>query len=130
MGETRYTKSHEWCSLQGGVAVCGISKHAADELNDLTFLDFRVAPGAKLTQGQVFGEIDSVKATSELYAPVAGTVEAINETFKSADELPTITKSPEKDGWLIKIKPSDPKQVDALMSAAAYAEFCASGGGH
>lgn len=125
MSELRYTKSHEWCSLDGGIATCGISRHAADELNDLTFLDFRVSPGDEVAAGDTFGEIDSVKATSELYAPVSGTVEAINERFKNEEELPVINSSPEDEGWLIKIKVSDPAQHAALMDAAAYATHCA-----
>lgn len=125
MSELRYTKSHEWCSLDGGIATCGISRHAADELNDLTFLDFRVSPGDEVAAGDTFGEIDSVKATSELYAPVSGTIEAINERFKNEEELPVINSSPEDEGWLIKIKVSDPAQHAALMDAAAYAAHCA-----
>ena len=125
MAEARYTKSHEWCRLEDGLAVCGISQHAADELNDLTFLDFRAQPGDELAQGDVFGEIDSVKATSELFAPVSGTVEAINERFTKEEELPVINTSPETEGWLIKIKPKDPAQVQALMDAAAYQAHCA-----
>ncbi len=123
MGERRYTKSHEWCLVTDGVATCGISKHAADELNDLTFLDYRVAPGDAVQAGQTFGEIDSVKATSELYCPVGGTVEAINERFKDADELGVVTRSPEDEGWLIKIRLADPGAPAGLMSAAEYAAF-------
>ena len=85
-----------------------------------------MAAGDSVSQGDTIGEIDSVKATSEIYAPVNGTVEAINEAFQSEDNLPTITSGPEgDDAWLIKIKVSDPAQVEALMDAAAYKEFCA-----
>lgn len=126
MADRRYAQSHEWCVLAGEVATVGISQHASDELGDLTFLDYRVAAGDSVSQGDTIGEIDSVKATSEIYAPVNGTVEAINEAFQSEDNLPTITSGPEgDDAWLIKIKVSDPAQVEALMDAAAYKEFCA-----
>lgn len=125
MAELRYTKSHEWCSLAGNIATCGITKHAADELNDLTFLDLRVQPGAAIKQGQAFGEIDSVKATSELFSPVTGKVKELNGRWKNTDELPVITKSAESDGWMVKIEVSDPKQVEALMTAEQYKKFCA-----
>lgn len=126
MADRRYAQSHEWCVLAGDVASVGISQHASDELGDLTFLDYRVAVGDTVAQGDTVGEIDSVKATSEIYAPVAGTVEAINERFQSEDELPAITSNPERDdAWLVKIKVSDPAAVEDLMDAAAYEAFCA-----
>ncbi|MGE0712708.1 MAG: glycine cleavage system protein H [Planctomycetota bacterium] len=125
MSEIRFTESHEWARLEDdGVVTCGITQHAADELDDLTFLDFRVEAGESVEKGQVFGEIDSVKATSELYAPVGGTVEAINERFRKEEELPSINASPTGEGWLIKIKPSDPSEHAALMDEAAYAAHC------
>ena len=127
MADERYTKSHEWTRLEDGVVVIGITQHAVDELNDLTFLDYRVAAGDAIAVGDVFGEIDSVKATSELFAPVDGTVEAINERFSSEEELPAINEDPMGAGWLVKIKASDPTQLDGLMDAAAYAEHCANG---
>src|SRR5688500_11555669 len=117
MAEKRYTRTHEWAEVNGGVATVGITKHAADELGDLTFLDFRASVGGKLKQGDVFGEIDSVKATSELFAPLSGTVEAINERFHEADELTAISKAPETDGWMLKLKLTDTGEFNKLMSA-------------
>jgi glycine cleavage system H protein len=128
MGEKRYTKTHEWVEVDGGVATIGITKHAADELGDLTFLDYRVGAGDDLEQGAVFGEIDSVKATSELFAPVGGTVEAVNERFHQADELTAISSAPETDGWMVKVKLKDPAQAQKLMTKADYDAFCAAGG--
>ena len=126
MAETRYTEKHEWARLEDdGLVTCGITQHAVDELNDLTFLDYRVAAGDTVEQGQVFGEIDSVKATSELFAPVSGTVEEINERFTSEDELPAINSSPQGEGWMIKIKPSDASQHGALLDESAYKAHCA-----
>src|ERR1041385_7377871 len=74
MSETRYAESHEWARLEGDTVVVGITQHAADALTDLTFLDIKVKKGDKVKKGQVFGEIDSVKATSELFAPLGGTI--------------------------------------------------------
>lgn len=128
MGERRYTKSHEWCALEEGVATVGITKHATDELGDLTFLDFKVAAGEDVAKGDTFGEVDSVKATSELYAPVAGAVEAINERFSDESELGALSESPEPEGWLIKIKVSDPAEFEGLLDRAAYEAHCGSEG--
>lgn len=127
MAGLRYTKSHEWARVEGDVATIGISQHAVDELNDLTYLDFRVEEGDAIERGAVFGEVDSVKATSELYAPVSGTVEAINARFRNEAELPTINASPYDEGWLIKIKLSDPSQLDEMLDEDAYKRLCAEG---
>ncbi len=130
MAEKRFSRTHEWCEVDGDVATCGISKHAADELGDLTFLDFRVNAGGTIKQGDVFGEIDSVKATSELFSPVSGTVEAVNERFQDADQLGVLSQSPETEGWIMKVRLSAPGEVQKLMSRADYDTFCAEGAGH
>ena len=127
MAEVRYTKSHEWCRLEDGVGVCGITQHAVDELGDLTFLDYRVEAGQDVAAGDPFGEIDSVKATSELFAPVSGAVEAINERFQDEEQLGSISTDPQGEGWMVKIKISDPAQFEALLDEAAYQEHCANG---
>lgn len=130
MADKRYTRTHEWCQVDGGVATCGITKHAAEELGDLTFLDFRVSAGATIEQGDVFGELDSVKATSELFSPVSGAVEAVNEKFGDADQLSTLSNAPETEGWIMKVKLSEPGEVAKLMTRADYDAFCAAGAGH
>jgi glycine cleavage system H protein len=127
MAETRYTQSHEWCRLDGDVATVGITKHAVDELGDLTFLDYRAEAGADVAKGDVFGEIDSVKATSELYAPLAGSVVEVNERFKDEDALSGLSEDPEGEGWLIKIKVSDAGEHAGLMDLEAYQKHCAEG---
>jgi glycine cleavage system H protein len=120
MAETRYAESHEWCRLEGETAVIGITQHAADALTDLTFLDLKVKKGDKVKKGQVFGEIDSVKATSELFAPVSGTVAETNGRFADEDELPVINKSPEADGWMLKLTGINKAEFSALMDRKAY----------
>lgn len=130
MAEKRFSRTHEWCEVDGDLATCGISKHAADELGDLTFLDFRVSAGGTIKQGDVFGEIDSVKATSELFSPVSGSVEAVNERFQDADQLGVLSQSPEAEGWIMKVRLSAPGEVQKLMSRADYDTFCAEGAGH
>ncbi len=120
MAETRYAESHEWARLEGDTAVVGITKHAADALTDLTFLDLKLKKGDKVKKGQVFGEIDSVKATSELFAPVSGTIADVNARFQDEDELVVINKTPETDGWMIKIAGVDKTEFSALMDRKAY----------
>ena len=125
MADVRYTKSHEWCRLEDGVATCGITQHAVDELGDLTFLDYRLEAGDEVSAGDAFGEIDSVKATSELFTPVSGIVEAINERFQDEEQLNAIHTDPQGEGWMIKIKASDPTQIEPLFDEAAYKAYCA-----
>ena len=120
MAETRYAESHEWARLEGDTVVVGITQHAADALTDLTFLDIKVKKGDKVKQKQVFGEIDSVKATSELYAPVSGTVSDTNARFQDEDELVAINKTPETEGWMIKLTGVDKGEWQKLMDRKAY----------
>lgn len=120
MAETRYAESHEWARLEGETVVVGITQHAADALTDLTFLDIKVKKGDKVEKGQVFGEIDSVKATSELFAPVSGTVADVNARFEDEDELVAINKTPETEGWMIKLSAINKAEFTALMDRKAY----------
>ena len=125
MADVRYAKTHEWCSLADGVVTCGITRHAVDELGDLTFLDFRAEVGQEVKPGETLAEVDSVKATSEIYAPVAGKVTELNERFKDEDELPALSASPEDEGWLFKIEVADAAEHGALMDREAYDAHCA-----
>jgi glycine cleavage system H protein len=120
MAETRYAETHEWARLEGDTATIGITQHAADALTDLTYLDVKVKKGDRVKKGQVFGEIDSVKATSELFCPVSGTVSEVNTRFQDEDELPAINKSPENEGWMIKLSAIDKAEFGALMDRKAY----------
>lgn len=120
MAETRYSESHEWARLDGDTVTIGITQHAADALTDLTFLDIKVKKGDKVKKGQVFGEIDSVKATSELFAPVSGTVADTNARFQDEDELVAINKTPETEGWMLKIGGVDKAEWQKLMDRKAY----------
>ena len=120
MAETRYAESHEWARLEGDSVTVGITQHAADALTDLTFLDIKVKKGDKVKAGQIFGEIDSVKATSELYAPVSGTIADTNTRFQDEDELVAINKTPETEGWMIKISGIDKGDFGKLMDRKAY----------
>lgn len=115
----RYLKSHEWVRLDSATSefVCGISDHAQQAMSDLVYVELpRV--GAKLDAGTTFGVVESVKAASDVYMPVGGTITAVNSALEGAPEL--INKDPYESGWMIRIKADDPAQADALLDAAAY----------
>ena len=113
----RYTKEHEWIAVEGDTGTIGVTHHAQDELGDVVFVELP-EPGSSVDKDAVFGTIESVKAVSDLYAPVAGEVVAINEDLVDRPEI--VNESPHEDAWMVRIKLSDPSQLDGLMSAADY----------
>ena len=115
--DRRYSKSHEWAMQDDGTVIVGITEHAVSELGDLVFIDLPEV-GAAVTAGDAFGEIESVKAVSELNSPVTGSVTEVNGALE--DDLETLAGSPYGDGWIIKVKPSDPDEYEGLLSAADY----------
>lgn len=119
--DRRYAQTHEWVHVEGDEAVIGISDYAQDSLGDVVYLDLQSKVGQQVTQGGHFGDIESVKATSELFAPVSGEVVRINEQLKDAADL--VNSDPYGDGWMLVIKMSDPTEVNKLMAAEQYEEF-------
>jgi glycine cleavage system H protein len=117
---TRYTRDHEWVRLEGDVAVVGISKYAQEQLGDIVYVELPEI-GKKLAKGAEAAVVESVKAASEVYAPVAGEVVAVNETL--TDEPAKVNESPEVSGWFVKLKPANPTDLDALMDETAYKAF-------
>ena len=116
----RYLKTHEWARLDGNEVVVGISDHAQDALSDLVYVELpRV--GAKLKQGEAFGVVESVKAASDVYMPVSGTITSVNSALEKSPE--TINKEPYAAGWLIKIKPDNAADLDSLLDSSAYEQF-------
>ncbi|HEX4793407.1 MAG TPA: glycine cleavage system protein GcvH [Humisphaera sp.] len=113
----RYLQTHEWHQLQGDTVTIGITQIAADELTDITFVSLPKI-GTKLTANQRFGEIESVKATSDLYSGVSGTVTAVNDDLTKNPGL--VNTDPYKAGWMLKVKADDAGQVKQLLSAADY----------
>jgi glycine cleavage system H protein len=118
----RYTKEHEWARVEGDLVVVGITAHAVDQLGDITLVTLP-EPGTVVKAGDPFGDVDSVKAVSELYAPMDGEVVERNGELDGAPEQ--VNDEPYAGGWMIKIKPADPADVDALLDAKAYADFLA-----
>jgi glycine cleavage system H protein len=113
----KVASTHEWVSLEGQVATIGISRFAVDQLTDLITIELPKV-GTKLTAGKGFGEIESVKAVSDLYAPVSGEVTEVNAAIQSNVQL--LADDPYTNGWLIKVKVDDPSAVHSLLDHAAY----------
>lgn len=117
---TKYTKDHEWVSLEGDVATFGITDHAQEQLGELVFVELP-AVGVEVTKGGEAAVVESVKAASDVYAPVSGEVVAVNDQL---DGEPTkVNTEPEGSGWLVKIKISDPSELDSMMDADAYSKL-------
>ena len=112
-----YLESHEWHKVDGDIVTIGITQHAADELTDVTYVALPKV-GDQIAANGRFGEVESVKTTSELYSGVAGTVSAINEELANNPGL--VNSDPFNGGWMIKLKASDPSQAQKLLSAADY----------
>ncbi|MBP9986366.1 MAG: glycine cleavage system protein GcvH [Bacteroidales bacterium] len=115
--ELLYTKDHEWARIEGDMAVVGITDFAQSELGDIVFLDV-TSVGEMLAKGEKFGDIEAVKTVAEAYMPVSGEVVEFNEALESAPEL--VNASPYDEGWIIKIKFSDPSEFDTLLKAEEY----------
>ncbi len=122
--ELKYTKEHEWVRVEsGGLCTVGITAFAVESLGDIVFLELPGVDDA-LAQNEQFGEVESVKAVSELYAPVTGTVAEVNQALVDSPEV--VNDSPYGDGWLLKVKLADASEVDNLMTADQYEELLAS----
>jgi glycine cleavage system H protein len=119
----RFTKDHEWVAVEGDVATVGITRYAADQLGDVVFVE-TPAVGKSVAKGDGFAVVESVKAASDVYAPVAGEVVEANGALASAPE--TVNADPEGKGWFAKIRVKDPAQLEALMDRAAYDKYLAS----
>ena len=120
--ELRYSKEHEWVRVQGDRAVIGITAHAANELGDVVFVDLPQV-GATLKQFAVFGAVESVKAVSDLFSPISGSVLARNEALSAAPE--SINADPYGSGWLLEIQLADPVELSLLLDAAGYDQLTA-----
>jgi glycine cleavage system H protein len=117
----KYTKEHEWIKVEGNTGTIGITDHAQEALGDIVFVELP-KPGANIEAGKSFGTVESVKAVSDLFAPVAGTVTEVNGDLATAPEK---VNSEPHQAWMVKVKLSDPSQLNSLMSAADYEKFIA-----
>jgi len=119
--DRKYSKSHEWFLVDGDVVTIGITQFAADELTDITYVELP-GVGTQVETGAAFGEVESVKATSDIFSSVSGAVTGVNEAL--ADEPGLVNSDPFGQGWMIKVKADDVSALDALMDASAYAAMC------
>lgn len=117
----KYTEDHEWVDVDGDTGTIGISVYAAKALGDVVFVELPEI-GRDMAKGDEAAVVESVKAASDVYTPVAGDVTAVNEALEDAPE--TVNASPEGDGWFLKIKIKDAAELDSLMDAAAYKAYC------
>jgi glycine cleavage system H protein len=115
--QLRYTKDHEWISLEGNVATIGITEYAQRELGDIVFVDVD-SIGKSLEAGAVFGTVEAVKTVSDLFLPVAGTITELNPALNNAPEL--VNTDPYGEGWMIKMTVNDPASVSELLDANGY----------
>jgi glycine cleavage system H protein len=115
--DLRYTKEHEWVRVEGDVATVGITSHAADQLGDIVFVELP-EPGRTLQQFAAFGVVESVKAVSDLFAPVGGEVVEANGGLAAAPEV--VNTDPYGAGWMVRVRLADPAQLDALLDPVAY----------
>jgi glycine cleavage system H protein len=115
--DLKYHAEHDWVRIEGDTATFGITDHAQEALGDIVYVELPEV-GATVKAGETYAEVESVKAVSDVYAPMSGVVSAVNETVVDAPEI--LNKSPYEDGWLVKITMSDPGEAGNLMSAAEY----------
>ena len=118
----KYHKEHDWARIEGDLAVFGVTHYAQESLGDIVYIELPEV-GAELTAGASYAEVESVKAVSDVYAPLSGSVVEVNEDVIDAPEL--LNESPYEDGWLVKVKLRDPSEADVLMSAEGYEEMLA-----
>jgi glycine cleavage system H protein len=118
-GNFRYTREHEWISVDGQIGTVGITDYAQNSLGDIVYVDMPKV-GDSIAAHATFGSVESVKAVSDLFSPVSGTVTAVNEVLKT--EPDKINSAPHET-WIIKVELSDPKELDSLLDAAAYEKF-------
>ncbi|KAL6279718.1 hypothetical protein ACE6H2_016599 [Prunus campanulata] len=117
----KYASSHEWVKHEGSVATIGITDHAQDHLGEVVFVELPEA-GRSVSAGASFGAVESVKATSDVNSPISGDVVEVNSKLTESPGL--INSSPYEDGWMIKIKPSNPSEAESLLGAKEYTKFC------
>ncbi len=119
--DLKYSKTDEWVRVEGDIATIGITDYAQDQLGDVVYIELPWEGAESVADEQKFGDIESVKATSELISPVSGEIVRVNEALKEQPEL--VNDSPYGEGWMIAVKLSNPAQLDSLMTAEQYREY-------
>ena len=122
MSDLRFSEDHEWLRIEGDTVVVGITDYAQQQLGDIVFIDLPEV-GKEVKKGEEAAVVESVKAASEVYAAISGTVTEVNQSL--ADEPAKVNMDPENEGWFFKMKPSDPSELEKLMEVSAYKDFVA-----
>jgi glycine cleavage system H protein len=122
--DLHYTRDHEWIRVDGDQATVGITQYAADQLGDIVFVELP-EPGRELEEAKPFGVVESVKAVSDLFAPISGEITSTNDALASEPEL--VNRDPYGDGWMVRMTVADPTQLDDLLDGAGYDELVAAG---
>lgn len=118
--DLKYTKEHEWVRVAGNIATIGITEYAQEQLGDIVYLEFP-EEGEAVTKGDGFGVVESVKAVSDIYAPISGEVVEVNDPLKEAPE--TLNEDPHGEGWLVRVEMSNTEELDDLLTSKAYQAF-------
>jgi glycine cleavage system H protein len=124
--ELKYTKEHEWARTENGIIRVGITHFAQDALGDIVYVDLP-SPGTQVSAGQPFGEVESTKSVSDIYSPVTGSITERNARLEESPEI--VNQDPYGDGWMVLIEPSNPSEVEALLTSAQYQELIAAESG-
>lgn len=124
LDDRKYVESHEWVKMEGDLAVIGITDYAQDALGDIVFVELPLV-GTQFEQGKAFGVVESVKAASDVFVPISGAVESINEKLTDSPDL--VNKEPFDAGWLLKVRPTNPAEFANLLDAATYRQKIESG---
>ena len=119
--ELKYTENDEWIRVEGSLGTVGITDYAQDQLSDVVYVEVTASMGDKLAKGEAFGTVESVKAAADVYMPVGGTIQEINESLSDAPEL--VNSDPYGQAWMIKIEIEDPSELEGLMDAEAYQRY-------
>ena len=120
--DLKYTRNDEWIRVEGGTGTIGITDYAQDQLSDIVFVEVTAGVGETVDKGAACATVESVKAAAEVYMPVTGKITAVNGDLPETPEL--VNKDPFGKAWMVRFEVSDPKQLDELMDAAAYAAYC------
>lgn len=118
--DLKYTRTHEWVKVEGDTVTCGLTDYAQSELSDIVFVELKPV-GTVVEKTKPFGTVEAVKAVSDMYAPISGEIVAINETLANTPDV--VNKDPYGEGWMIRIKMSQPKELNELLDAKAYKEM-------
>ena len=118
--DLRYTKDHEWARAEGELVTCGVTDYAQDQLGDIVFVELPEV-GEELAEGGQFGTVESVKAVAELYSPIGGEVAEVNGALEDSPQL--VNQDPYGQGWMIKVRPKEPNELDKLMDAQQYKDM-------